>query len=412
MKRTIRASVGVVWVAGRQLRSDRMRTVLAVVGVALAVLSVTLLAGVGAGVVATGNEKFDESGRDLWVSGGPIDIAPGSVGGFRNPIPNAHPLADEIAAHDGVKTAVPMAFQIVYVSTDGEEFETTVGSGVPGAGGSSVSLESGSGFSGPNTHYAGGSYDGEMTHQAIVSPETAAEFDLEVGDTIHVGGTIANARRNEFEVVGISPTFANFLGTGTVTLRLSELQTLTGNAYGDRATLVTIQTAPGADPAAVRDELAAEHPEYTFRTNREQLVSLLERQAVVLAAGVSLVGLGVISGGILALNVLLSIIYIQRRSLSILRAVGATRRSVVGVALVESAAVAAGGYLVAVAVTPLAATGLNRLALAVTGFDGLVQVPTYAYAVGAGVACGFALLGGTLGAWRVARVASANALTR
>jgi putative ABC transport system permease protein len=251
-----------------------------------------------------------------------------------------------------------------------------------------------------------------MTHQAIVSPETAAEFDLEVGDTIHVGGTIANARRNEFEVVGISPTFANFLGTGTVTLRLSELQTLTGNAYGDRATLVTIQTAPGADPAAVRDELAAEHPEYTFRTNQEQLVSLLERQAVVLAAGVSLVGLGVISGGILALNVLLSIIYIQRRSLSILRAVGATRRSVVGVALVESAAVAAGGYLVAVAVTPLAATGLNRLALAVTGFDGLVQVPTYAYAVGAGVACGFALLGGTLGAWRVARVASANALTR
>ena len=412
MMSQVRASLGAVWIAFRQLRSDRMRTLFAVVGVTLAVLSVTLLAGVGAGVVETGNEKFDESGRDLWVSGGPIDIAPGSVGGFRNPIPNAHPLAAEIAAHEDVQTAVPMAFQVVYVSTDGEEFETTLGSGVPGAGGSSVSIREGEGFTGPNTHYADGTYEGEMTHQAIVSPETAAEFDLSVGDTIHVGGTIANARRNEFEVVGISPTFENFLGTGTVTIRLSELQTLTGNAYDDRATLITIQTAPGADPEAVRDELAAEHPEYTFRTNQEQLVSLLERQAVVLAAGVSLVGLGVIAGGILSLNVLLSMIYIQRRSLSVLRAVGATRRSVVGIALVESLAIAAGGYLLAVAATPLIAAGVSRLALAVTGFEGLVQVPTYAYVAGAGVAFGFALLGGTLGAWRVGRVASVSALER
>lgn len=408
----LRASLGMILVAIRQLRADRLRTIFAVIGVALAVLSVTLLAGVGAGVVSTGNEMFDQSGRDLWVSGGPIDIAPGSVGGFQNPIPNAHPLAEEIAAHDDVTSAVPMAFQVVYVSTDGETFETTVGSGVPGAGGSSVSIQTGQGLTGPNTHYANGTYEGSMTHQAIVSPATAERFDLSVGDTIYVGGTIANARRNGFEVVGISPTFENFLGTGTVTLRLSELQTLTANAYDDRATLITIQTAPDANPQAVRDELAAEHPAYTFRTNQEQFVSLLERQAVVLAAGASLVGLGVIAGGILSLNILLSMIYIQRRSLAILRAVGVTRRSVIGIALVESAVIAVVGYLLAVGVTPLLARGLNRVAVSVTGFDGLVQVPSYAYLMGAGVACGFALLGGTLGAWRVARVASVQALER
>ncbi|MDB9249360.1 hypothetical protein PN419_10175 [Halorubrum ezzemoulense] len=49
---------------------------------------------------------------------------------------------------------------------------------------------------------------------------------------------------------------------------------------------------------------------------------------------------------------------------------------------------------------------LNRIALAVTGFEGLVHVPTYACVAGAGVACGFALLGGMLGAWQVGRVAS------
>lgn len=408
----LRTYAGLVWIALRQLRSDRMRTVLAVVGVALAVLSVTLLTGVGAGVVSTGNEMFDESGRDLWVSGGPIEIAPGSVGGFQNPIPNAHPLAQNISQHEEVRMATPMAFQVVYVSTDGEEFTTTLGSGTPGAGGSSVNIQEGEGFTGPDTHYANGTYEGNMTHQAIISPAMAAEFNLSVGDTVYLGGTVANARQNQFEVVGISPTFENFLGTATVTTRLSELQTLTGNAYDDSATLITIQTTQGADREAVRDDLAAAHPEYTFRTNQEQLVSLLERQAVVLAAGTSLVVLGVVAGGILSLNLLLSLIYVQRKPLSVLRAVGATRRGVVGIAIVQALTIATAGYLLGAGATPLIAVVLDQIALTVTGFEGLVQVPQYAYLAGAGVAFGFALLGGIAGAWRVTRVASANQLVR
>jgi len=154
-------------------------------------------------------------------------------------------------------------------------------------------------------------------------------------------------------VVGISPTFENFLGTGTVTTRLSELQTLTGNAYDDSATLITIQTTPGADREAVRDDdLAAQHPDYTFRTNQEQLVSLLERQAVVLAAGASLVILGIVAGGILSLNLLLSLIYVQRKPLAVLRAVGATRRGVVGVAIVQALVIATSGYLLGIGATP------------------------------------------------------------
>lgn len=400
---------GIGWIALRQLRSDRMRTLLAVFGVTLAVLSVTLLAGVGAGVTETGTETFDQSGRDLWVSGGPIDIAPGTVGGFQNPIPNAHPLAEEIADHEDVRTATPLAFQVIYVSADGEEFDTTMGSGVPGAG-DSVSITAGDGFTGPSTHYADGNYTGEMTRQALVSPELAERYNLSVGDTIHVGGTIQTARENEFEVVGISPTFANFLGTGTVTLRLSELQTLTGNAYDDRATIITIETVDGVDPAAVRDELAARHPEYTFRTNEEQLVEVIERQAVVLAAGASLVALGVVAGGALALNLLLSIVYVQREALSVLRAVGATRLGVVGVAVAQALTIATLGYLLGAGATPLLAAGLDRVALAVTGFEGLVRVPPYAYGAGAAVAFGFAVLGGVIGAVRVTRLASANDL--
>ena len=409
MKTRLRQIRGQVWIALRQLRWDKTRAVLAVIGIALAVLSVTLLAGVGTGVTETGNELFNEADRDLWVTGGPIELAPGSVGGFQNPVPNAHSIANQIEQHEAVQTAVPLAFQVVYVSTDGEEFETVVGSGTPGAGGS-VQITAGEGFTGPNTHYADGNYTGNFTHQALISPELAAQQNLTVGDTIHVGGTIASARANEFEVVGISPTFSNFLGTSTVTLRLSELQTLTGNAYDDSATLISISTVDGADREAVRDDLATAYPEYTFRTNQEQFVEILQQQAVVLAAGTSLVVLGVVAGGMLALNLLLSLVYIQRQPFAVLRATGATRRGIAGIAVVQAVTIAVCGYLLGAALTPALAAGLDQLAFTVTGFEGLVQVPRYAYLAGGVVAGGFALLGGLLGVWRVTRVTSARGL--
>lgn len=407
----VRRTLGTVWFAIRQLRTDRTRTALAICGVAIAVLSVTLLFGVGAGVAETGHEKFEASDRDLWVSGGPIEAAPGTVGGFRNPVTDAHTVANEIQSHPDVENAAPMAFQVMYVSTDGEEFDTIMGSGVPG-GGSSISLEAGDGFSGSDTHRAGGNYDGEMTHQVIVDPETAERYDLSIGDTVYVGGTHANARANEFTVVGISSTFANFLGTETVTLRLSELQTLSGSAYDDRATLITVKVSPGADPAVVGEELAEAHPEYTFRTNEEQFTSVLQRQATILAGGLSLVVVGVLAGAALSLNLLLSLMYGQRDGFALLRAIGATRSSVIGVAVVQATVVAAAGCVVGLALTPPAAFLLESLAATVTGFEGLVRVPTTAYVAGVTVASGFAILGGAAGAWRVGRMGTVARVIR
>ncbi|AUX09381.1 ABC transport system permease protein [Halalkaliarchaeum desulfuricum] len=404
-------TAGTVGFAIRGLRSDRMRTAFAVFGVVLAVLSVTLLVGVGVGVTETGEELFDRSDRDLWVSGGPVDIAPGTVGGFRNPVTDAHTVAAEIDGHEAVRHAGPMAFQVVYVSPDGEEFETLIGTGVPG-GGPSIVLEDGEGFTGGDTHYADGSYDGPMTHQVIVDPATAERFDLAVGDTLHVGGTIGDARRNEFEVVGISPTFREFLGTGTATIRLSELQTLTGSAHEDRATLISVRLESGADPEAVRDELQEAYPAYDVRTNREQFLAVLERQAVVLAGGISLAALGVIAGAALSMNLLLSMVYAQRETFAVMRALGMGGRTVVGVALTQAVIVGIAGGAVGLLVTPAAAAGIETIAATVTGFEGLVQVPTEAYLAGGAIAAVFTAIGGVAGAVRVSRIAPLEQLTR
>lgn len=410
MRRTNRL-LGLIGLAVRQLSNNRARTAFAVVGVAFAVLSVTLLFGIGTGVLETGEQLLDQSEQDLWVSGGPIDIQPGTVGGFQNPLVDAHTVATEMEARDDVLSAVPLGLQTVYVSTDGEEFDTVIGSGIR-RGGDVIEIERGQGFSGSDTHYADGAYDGPMTREVIIDPATAEEYNLSVGDVVHIGGTITDAQRNEWEVVGISETFRQFVGAQTVTLRLSELQTLTGTAYDDRATLITIRVEDGADVEAVKADLEAAYPEFTIRTNSEQLRAVLERQAAIIAGGLSLVALAIISGMLLSLNLFLSLVYQQRDQLAVFRAIGGSRGSTVGLTLLQGTIIATAGCALGLGLTPPLASAIDWAAVTLTGFEGLVQIPTEGYLVGAGVAAAFGVLGTLAGVLRLSGDESVARLTQ
>ena len=399
---------GIVGVAIAQLRHDRTKTTLAVLGVALAVLATTLLGGVGIGVVETGEEKFDASGRDLWVTGGPIKLAPGTVGGFENTVVDAHRLSESIEAREDVKTAVPMAFQTVYVSDDGEEFETLVGAGAPARGGS-VQVTNGSQFS-QDTHYADGNYTGPMTHEVIIDSRTAALFNVSVGDTLYIGGTLSDARQNEFTVVGISPTFSRFLGTPTVTMHLSELQEVTGTTAADRASLITVDVVDGANPGTVAAEIQEAHPEYTIRTNREQLQATLQRQAVILASGGSLVAMAVLAGIALTANLMVSVVYQQRRELAALKALGSRSSTLVGVVVVQALCLGLFGGVVGVLATLPLAAGLDTVAAALVGFENVVRTPNWVLGSGLLIAVPISLIGAAVAGWRVSKLSPVDGL--
>ncbi|SDJ94422.1 putative ABC transport system permease protein [Halovenus aranensis] len=401
---------GLVGVGVRQLVGDPARLAFAVTGVAAAVLAITLLFGVGAGVVETGADLTEQSEFDLWMTGGPVELSPTSIGGFRNPVTDAHEMAAAIESQQGVDVAVPMAFQAIYVSTDGQDFETVMGTGVGGSG-PLIELQAGTGFTAADTHYADGEYDGELTSEAIIDPGTAAKYNLSVGDTLHVGGTISLARETTFQVIGISPTFRRFHGTNTVALLLSELQTLTGSAANDRATLISVRLADDADQSAVKQRLTTTFPEFDVRTNQEQITAILERQALVIAGGLGLVAFAVLAGMALSLNLFLSLIYQQRLEMATYRAIGGSRESVLVLALVQALTIATVGCLLGLVITPPLAWALDRAATAVTGFEGLVQVPPFAYAIGAGIALVFGVVGTVLATWQVTRHSSVTALT-
>ena len=386
----VRALVGVALV---QLRHERLRTVLAVVGVAMAVLSSVLLASVGAGVVATGQEKFDQSGRDLWVSGGPVQLRPGSVGGFQNSLVDAHTVERQLEEREDVRTANPLIFQTLYASTDGEEYETLVGVGAASSGGS-VSFSKGGPIEGGDSHYAGGSYDGPMQHEVIIDPRTADQYNVSVGDTLYLGGTLATARNNEFTVVGISSTYSQFVGAATVVMPPSEIQEITGTTASDRATMLSVQVAEDADVEATATAIEQDFPEYTVRTNREQLESMLEEQAVVLASGVGLVVLAVVAGVLLLTNLQLSFVYRHRETFGALTAMGTSRSSLAVVVLTNTLALGLLGGLVGVGLAVPSIWGLNYVAAALSGFEGVVSVSQRILAGGFAVSLAVSLVGG------------------
>lgn len=393
----------IVGIAVAQLRGQPVRTALVVVGVALAVLSATLLASVGLGVLATGEEKFAAADRDLWITGGALALSPEGPSVVENTIHDSHAVADDIGARDDVRTAAPIGFEAVYVGTNESNMQLVTGIGVTGTHGE-ITIEAGSDLSGDSPHYANGTYEGEMTREVIVDPRTAELFDLEPGDTLRIGGSETAARDQEFTVVGIAPDYGQLLGTPTVTLHLSELQTITGAAGTDRASLIAVTVAEGHDPAAVQADLDSEYPDHEVRTNREQLVAVVGENVVVVATAGVLVVLALVAGVALTANLLALSIASQRRTLAALQAIGISRVTLLLVVAVQGLLLGVLGWLLAAALTPPAAAGLERVAAAVVGYEDLLVVPNWLYAAGASIGLGVGMGGAFIAGFLVTRL--------
>jgi len=390
-------------IAGAQLRHERSRTILAMLGVAMAVLAAVLLASVGVGVIETGQQKFDQSGRDLWVTGGPIELRPGTAGGFENSLVDAHTVEDRLEAREDVYTANLLIFQTLYISTDRKSYETIIGVGAATYG-PHVNYHSGDGIEGGDTHYANGTYDGPMQHEVVIDERTAEQYNLSVGETIYLGGTLATANANEFTVVGISPTYSRFVGAPTVVMPPSEIQEVTGTTASDRATMLSVKVRDRYDVATTAAEVQQDFPDYTVRTNREQLEATLQDKAVVLASGAGLVVMAVVAGVLLLMNLQLSFVYRHRETFGALQAIGTSRSSLGVVVLANTLFIGVLGGLVGIGLAVPSLWGVNQVAAAVSGFEGVVSVSQRILAGGFLVAFGVSIVGGLTATLYLSRI--------
>jgi putative ABC transport system permease protein len=393
-----RAAIGI---AGRQIRHFRVRSALSILGVALAVVLVVSLAGLGYGLTSTGDEAIDYLDHDLWATGGAVELQPGGIGGVANPIPEAHQQIDRFESGKRVRTAQALAFQTVYVSEDGDDFDTIVGVGLTGNGSRVLGDRS---FATGDIHYANGMYDGPMTHEAVIDRRTAERYGIDINDTLYVGGTITQAEANEFRVVAITRSFSRFLGVPTVAMHLSELQEISGTTGSDRASILGLTLADGYRESGAQQSLEREYPAYDFRTNDEQVSAIIGRQSSVLAGAGTLVLLAVAAGVALVLNTLALVVYHQRQALAAMKAMGVRGRTL-GVLVGTQGLVfgLVGGVIGCVLVVPLTNV-VNGIVADLTGFRELIKTPLWLFGIGLGLALSMGLLGSLVAGWRAARI--------
>ncbi|MFP8954886.1 ABC transporter permease [Natrialbaceae archaeon A-arb3/5] len=389
----------VTGIALAQLRRSPRRTALAVLAVTLAVLSVTLLASLGAGVVDAGEDGLDTADRDIWISGDPIESSTGP----ENSLVGAHGIAHEVSEHDDVSGASPIGMHEVYVGTEPDELERRPAVGVQ-ATHSGFEYEDGGGFETNESVFEDGREAEPQTEEIVIDPAVAAELDADVGDTIYVG-TRETASDHEFTVVGISDYYSQFLGSETVTLPLTDLQAVSGTTGTDRATFITANVTDGGDRDAVRDDLASEYPEYDVHTSDEQVGAMIEERPAVVASGMTLVGLAVVGGVVLTVNLFALVTHQQRTELAALRSIGLSRWVLAGTIGAQGLVIGLLGGVVGVAATPLLARGLNQLSAEVVGFENLLQTSTEVYVAGFALALVVGTIVALVVGWRAGRYA-------
>ncbi|WP_265107996.1 ABC transporter permease [Halosolutus halophilus] len=397
----VRASA-VVGIAVAQLRRAPGRTALTVLAVTLAVLSVTLLAGLGIGVIEKGEDGLDSADRDIWISSEPVDPA---ASGTENPIADSHGVTRAVTARDDIQSATPIAMHVVYVGTEPSDLERRSAVGVHETH-DGFDFEEGGGFELDQEDVeaaSGPSPDEVPSGEIVIDPRIAESHDVGVGDTIYVGASREGEGAREFTVVGISGHHSQYLGSPAVTVPLVDLQVVTGTAGTDRATFVTADVTEDADRDAVRDDLAEEYPEYDVRTSDEQVEAMIEERPIVLASGFTLVGLAVVGGVVLTANLFVLVTSQQREQLAALRALGLSRWLLAGTIGVQGLVVGLLGGLVGLAATPPIAAALNRLAASVVGFERLLRTSPEVYAAGFLLAVGVGTLVALVTGWRAGR---------
>lgn len=389
----------VIGLALAQLRRSPGRTILAVLAVTLSVLAVTLLASLGVGVVEVGEIGLDNADRDIWISSDPVDP---SASGTENPIVGAHGTSAEITTREDVSSAAPIAMHEVYIGTDPDELERTSAVGVQETH-DGFDFEAGEGFDRTELPADGDRPTEPETAEIVLDPQVADEAGAEVGDTVYVGTSQQSAPAYEFTVVGIASYYSQFLGTPAVTIPLPDLQTVAGTTGTDRATFITADVTDDADQEAVRDDLAAEYPEYDVRTSDEQVEAMVAERPLVLASGTTLVGLAVVGGVVLTINLFALMVAQQRRELTALRAIGLSRHVLAGMIAVQGFVIGLLGGLVGIVITPPLTYALNQLAVSLVGFEELLRTPAEVYVVGFALAIGVGTIVAGITGWRVSR---------
>ena len=303
---------GRVPLARRNLLADRRRLGAGVVGVGLAVMLILLLDGMWAGLQGQATVYSERSGADLYVlQPGLRDLTAGA-----GTLP-ARTL-DTVRSDPDVAWAAPVRTAYVILQLHARKVAAYLVGSVPGERGGPWSMAAG----------RAPAAEDEVTIDTVLGDR----HGIGIGDRLEVMG-------RALRVVGLSHSSGFMLSYVFVTH--AALDQLTASAVFDKTSFVLVGTA---DPEAVAGRL------------RAQGLNVLGRDQVsannlTFATGIFgsplrlMVGIGPAAGTMIIALTAYTAILERRREYGIVKAMGATRRHLVGLAVAQTLTLAALGLV-------------------------------------------------------------------
>ena len=363
--------------AWRNLLRDRTRFALSVLGVALAIMLVLLLAGLKTGLYRQLSSYLERTPGSLVVAqdGVAESLAVTSV------LPPG--ALAQIEQTEGVDRAIPVASQFVILDLHERKQPAYLVGYDPERGGGPWTLAEGR--------------EPAADDEAVLDRILAGRHDLGIGDTFELMGT-------RFRVVGLSSGTSTWM-TSFLFVRSSAAAALL-RAPG-AVSYVFVTSAPSADEEAVAARLRAipgveVTPKADVIENDRQLMARIFSAPVRLMTGIAFVV------GTLVVGLILYTATVERsREYGVVKAIGGGNRMLYAITTTQAFVVAIAGSVAGIGLT----LGAGQLVMALRPeFLVTVEPPAVVLAVGAGVA--MALLGALVPARLLAGLAPADVFRR
>lgn len=337
-------------------RSQTQRTAVTALGVAVGVAAVTWLAAIGFGVRKSALSEFAQFGSEV------LSVTPGRTQTFGvsgSMLNSVRPLlvddARAIARLPEVVCVAPVVAGNAEVKHRGRTRRTEVhgiGSAMPRVWEFAI---------------AEGSFaldDGDDARANAVLGATVARELFPMGSAV---GALVRIGSERYRVVGVMAAKGQFLGIDLDDAAYVPTARGLSLFHRDGLMQIAVKFAPTADAAAVaqrvRDVLTARHGrlDVTVREQR-QMLDVLDDALTAIALGAVAIGLLALVTGSLGVAAITAVAVRERTGeVGLLRAIGATRRAIAAVFVIEAAGIGAIGGIAGV-ILGLGLAGLVQVA--------------------------------------------------
>jgi putative ABC transport system permease protein len=233
----------------------------------------------------------------------------------------------------------------------------------------------------------------------VLLGEIAAKITgKDIGDMIRIS-------RQQYRIAGVYRSGVVFFD-GAISMPLAELQKISHKE--GQVTSFQVDVRPGVDPAATADRLEREIDGIVAIASVDQYKRVDQGYEIMKTMNKEVSLMAILIGSIIVANTMWMSVNERTKEIGVLRAVGWSKRAVVGMIIIESAGVSLLAWIIGGPGGIGLAELTKYLPMSAQFLDPVLDLTSFAVALVVAIVLG--VLGGALPAWRAARISPVEAL--